>query len=47
MSNENDVKIAVIAFLIIAVLFGAGKACHGEWAYDDWTCGFKNCRAIK
>lgn len=37
--------VAAVVFLIAASL--GVKACHADWAYDDWTCAFKNCRVVK
>lgn len=38
-----------IGFLCVALFFviTGPIALYGHWAYDDWTCGFKQCRVIK
>lgn len=46
-SNWDSWWAQGLAYLTVAVLFGACYAAYGEWAYDDWTCAFKNCRVMK
>jgi hypothetical protein len=39
------ISLAGIVFLVAAIV--GGRALHADWAYGDWTCGFKNCRVAK
>lgn len=33
------------AIAVVGAMFGL-SAIHGQWAYNDWTCAFKNCVAV-
>lgn len=39
--------ILAVFFALVAIVIAAPFAAYGWWAYDDWTCGFKECRVIK
>ena len=36
-----------VALAVLGGLIATPVALYGWWAYDDWTCGFKECRVIK
>jgi hypothetical protein len=48
--QQPQTKPATVAMVlgtvaVVGAMFGI-SALHGQWAYGDWTCAFKNCVAV-
>lgn len=38
----EDMEILLLVAIVILVL-AAGNIAYNKWAYNDWTCVFKQC----
>lgn len=45
ISKPATAAMVLGTIAVVGVLFGI-SAAHGQWAYGDWTCAFKNCVAV-
>ena len=46
-AEKSAIKLNALFSLIAILAIPLLMAWYGDWAYDDWTCAFKNCRVLK